>query len=89
MDTSTMARLLREVAEGLERLAGGEDGLMHDGDNAPSVAELLVEVQAIAKLVEDETGRRFTRLDGSEIEDVVNGWYDDVEKVAARRGEDC
>ena len=47
----------------------------------------LIEAQALAQLVEDETNRRFTRLDDSEIEDVVNGWFEESGKVAARRGE--
>lgn len=54
---------------------------------AADVAALLEVAQTLAKLVEDETDRRFTRLDSSEIEDVVDGWFDAADKVAARRGE--
>jgi hypothetical protein len=52
------------------------------------IASLLSEVQAIAQLCEDETGRRFTRLTESEVEDMVQGWADQADKVDARRGED-
>ena len=43
--------------------------------------------QALAQLVEDETNRRFTRLDDSEIEDVVNEWFESASQVSSRRGE--
>mgnify|MGYP003348148823 CR=1 FL=1 len=39
--------------------------------------------------LEDEAaGKRFTRLDVSEIENVVDLWLDESDKVAERRGED-
>jgi len=87
MDMKTMTRLLRDAQEALEFLAGGEDGMLNNADTATDVAAMLVEVQALAQFVEDETGRRFTRLNDSEIENVVNGWFD-ASKVAARHGED-
>lgn len=87
MDAKTMTRLLRDAAEAMERLACGDDGLMDASDTARDVAALLVEVQALAQLCEDESGRRFTRLDDSEIESMVDGWYDEAGKVADRHGE--
>jgi len=88
MDMKTMTRLLRDAQEAVERLACGEDGLLDNTDTAADVVAMLVEVQALAQLVEDETNRRFTRLDDSEIENVVDGWFDEAGKVAARHGED-
>lgn len=51
------------------------------------VAEFLEACQTVAQLMEDETARRFTRLDMGEIEDAVDGWLESADKVAARRGE--
>lgn len=89
MDAKTMTRLLRDAAEAMERLACGEDGLMDESDTARDVAALLVEVQSLAQLCEDETGRRFTRLDDSDLEVMVDSWFDEAGKVAARHGEEC
>lgn len=87
MDAKTMTRLLRDAAEAMERLACGEDGLMDESDTARDVAALLVEVQSLAQLMEDETSKRFTRLNDDEIEDTVMGWFEAADKVAACRGE--
>jgi len=87
MDAKTMTRLLRDAAEAMERLACGEHGMMDESDTYQSVAEMLVEVQCLAQLMEDETGKRFTRLDDDEIEDTVKGWLEAADKVAAHRGE--
>jgi hypothetical protein len=87
MDAKTMTRLLRDTAEVMERLACGDGGMMDEGDTYQTVAEMLVEVQSIAQLLEDETGKRFTRLDDDELEDTVKGWLDAADKVAACRGE--
>lgn len=89
MDAKEMTRLLRDAAEAIERLTCGDDGLLCMTDTAVDVAALLAEVQAIAQVCEDETGRRFTRLDDSEIEDMVNGWFDEACAVAERHGEEC
>ena len=82
-----MTRLLRDTVEVMERLACGNGGMMDEGDTYQAVAEMLVEVQCIAQLLEDETGKRFTRLDDDELEDTVKGWLDAADKVAANRGE--
>jgi len=87
MDMKTMTRLLREAQEAVERLACGEEGMLDNADTAQDVADLLIEAQALAQLVEDETNRRFTRLDDSEIEDVVNEWFESASQVGSRRGE--
>lgn len=88
MDAKTMTRLLRDAQEAIERLACGEAGLLDNNDTAADVAAMLVEVQALAQLVEDETNRRFTRLDDTEIEDVVDGWFSSVAFVEGRMGDD-
>lgn len=87
MDAKTMTRLLSDAAEAMERLACGEGGLMDTTDTYQTVAAMLVEVQCIATLMEDETGKRFTRLDDDQIEDTVKGWFEAADKVAACRGE--
>lgn len=82
-----MTRLLRDTAEAMERLACGEAGSLDNSDTAADVAAMLMEVQCIAQLLEDETGKRFTRVDDDEMEDTVKGWFDTADKVAANRGE--
>jgi hypothetical protein len=86
-DYAKLTAALQEAGEALERLACGERGLLPNDTNGHDIAALLVEVQRIAELVEDETNRRMTRLDDSEIEDVIDGWLDAADKVDSRRGE--
>lgn len=78
-----LTKSLQAAREELESLSVGY-GI---DATAADVAALLEVAQTLARLVEDETDRRFTRLDSSEIEDVVDGWFDAADKVAARRGE--
>jgi len=87
MHLKALTCLLREANEAIERLACGESGMLDTLDTASDVAEFLAEVQALAQLVEDETSRRMTRLDDSEIENMVAGWFDEADAVDERHGE--
>lgn len=88
LTAAQLAEHLQDAGEALEMLAGGESGLLHNADTAKSVAALLDVLQDIASLIEDETGRRFTRLTTTQIEDVVEGWFETADKVDARHGEE-
>jgi hypothetical protein len=89
MNFKTLAKHLTEASEAIERLSCGEDGMLPDGTTAHDVLELMEVCQTVAKLIEDESGNRirFTRLNASEIEDVINVWYAAADNIAARRGE--
>ncbi len=87
MDAKTMTRMLRDTAEAMERLACGEAGLLDNSDTAADVAALLMEVLAIAQLIEDETGTRVSRISDTDIESLTAGWMEQADKVAERRGE--
>lgn len=90
MDANELKGHLSDAAEALEMLAGGESGLMHNADNAKSVAAMLMEVLAIAQLVCDELGVASVDSVGDEaVEDLVDGWYETAAKVDARHGEEC
>jgi len=82
-----MTKLLSDTAEAMERLACGEAGSLDNSDTATDVAAMLMEVLAIAQLLEDETGLRVSQIGDDELEDTVKGWLDAADKVAANRGE--
>jgi len=87
MDYKTLAERIDEATEALEMLAGGESGMLPDGTDADSIANLLSSVQYLVQLVEDETGKRFTRCDDRHFEDFAATMFSTAEKTDARRGE--
>lgn len=82
-----LTKMLGEAQEALERLAGGEAGMLDEGTTARDISELLIAVQDMTGFLEDELGSRLTRADDSEIEDMADCWLDTAAKVDARRGE--
>lgn len=88
MNAKQLTEALREMAESLERLACGDDGLMDTTDTHRDVAALLVEMQDVVQLVEDEAGGRFTRLTDDELEDMARGWFHAASMVGVRHGEE-
>lgn len=82
-----IAKMLGEAQEALEMLAGGEAGMLDEGTTAGDINELIEAVQDMADMLEGELGRRLSRADNYEIEDMVGCWLDAAAKVDARRGE--
>lgn len=85
---SDLAQLTKRIIAAREELESLSVGYTIDA-TAADVAEFLEACQSVAQMIEDETARRFTRLDMSELEEVVDWWMDEAGKVAARRGEDA
>jgi len=80
MDYKTLAERIDEATEALEMLAGGESGMLPDGTDADSIANLLSSVQYLVQL-------RFTRCDDRHFEDFAATMFSTAEKTDARRGE--
>lgn len=89
MNARQLIKGLRDMAETLERLAQGDDGMLDEGTTQADIAEMLTEMQTIAELVEDEVGTRFTRADDSELEGMVQDWFHHAALVPSRHGEDA
>lgn len=83
---SDLAILTAKLAAAREQLESLAAGYTTDA-TAPDVAAFLEEVQALAQFMDDEAAEPFVGLDTSEIEDVVDYWFETADKVAARRGE--
>ena len=63
-----IAALLAEAQEALETLAGGEAGMLDEGTTRDHITAMIKSVSDMTGFLEDEFGKRLTRVDDLGIE---------------------
>lgn len=85
MTISELTAAIEEMTEAMSRLSGGDDGLLEVGTTNEQVTDLMVALKGLVDVCEDGLGTRLTRAAEFQIEDTVNGWYEQIERACSAR----